>query len=66
MDFVVSADQILKRKESEKIDKFLDLARGLKKLRNTEVMVILIIVSALGTLPKDLEKKLKKWRSEGK
>ena len=31
MDFAVAADHSLKIKESEKIDKYLDLARGLKK-----------------------------------
>ena len=32
VDFAVPADHIVKRKESKKRDKYLDIARGLKKL----------------------------------
>ena len=39
----------MKIKQSEKVDKFLDPARGLKKLWNMRVTVISIVVSALGT-----------------
>ena len=34
MDFAISADHRAKLKESEKKDKYLDLSRDLKKLRN--------------------------------
>ena len=41
-------------------DKYLDLARELKKkLRNMGVTLILIIIGALGTVPKGLEKRLR-------
>ena len=40
-------------KESEKIDKYLDLARELKKLWNMKVMVIPIIVGFLETVYQD-------------
>ncbi len=43
-------------KESKKIDKYLDLARKLKKLWNMKVMVILIVIGALGMVPKALGK----------
>ena len=43
-------------KENKKIDKYLDLARELKRLWNIKVMVIPLIFGALGTVPK--EKKL--------
>ena len=46
----------MKIKESEKIDKYLDLARGLKKLWNMEMAVISIVVSTLGMVPKSLGK----------
>ena len=42
-------------KENEKIGKYLDLARELKKLWNMKVIVIPIVVGALGTVPKKLE-----------
>ena len=50
MDFDVPADLRVKIKESEKINKYLDLARGLKKLRNMRVTVISIVVGALVTV----------------
>ena len=62
MDFDVPADHRVKLKENEKRDKCLDLARELKKILNTKVTVILIVIGALGTVtegsvqgPEDLE-----------
>ena len=40
VDFVVPADQRVKLKESEKKDKYIDLAKKLKKLWNMKVAVI--------------------------
>ena len=54
----VPADHRLKMKENEKIDKYLDLVGELKKIWNMKVKVISIVVGALGTVPKSLEKKL--------
>ena len=50
----VQADHKVKLKESEKEDKYLDLAGGLKKLSNMKVIVIQIVIGALGTLTKGL------------
>ena len=50
MDFTVSANQRVKIKESEKRDKYLDLAR--------EMTVIPIVIGALGTIPKALVNEL--------
>ena len=36
MDFAISADRMVKMKESEKRDKYLDLARELKKRMEQE------------------------------
>ena len=55
MNFVVLADCRVKLKESEKRDKYLDLARELKNLWNMKVTVILIVIGALGTVIKGLE-----------
>ena len=53
-------------KETEKIDKYLDLARELKKLWNMKVIVILIVVGAFGMASKDLEKRLMEQEISGR
>ena len=54
-DFTVPAEYWVKLKESEKIDKYVDLARELeKKLCNMKVTVIPIVTGALGTITKEL------------
>ena len=52
MDFAILADHTVK--ESKKLNKYLDLARELKKLWNMEVTVTSVIV---GTISKNQEKK---------
>ena len=47
-----------KQKESEKKDKYLDLARELKKLWNMKVTIVPIVIGALGTMTKGLLKGL--------
>ena len=44
----------VKLKESEKKDKYLDLARELKKQWNVKVMVIPFVIGALGAVTKGL------------
>ena len=66
---VLPSQQIIKckkkRKESKKIDRYLDLARKQKKQQQTNwnmrVTVISIVVGALGTVPKSFGKGLKQW-----
>ena len=53
IDFAVPADHKGKIKESEKRDKYLDLARELKKLWNMKVTVMLVVS---GTVSKRLKK----------
>ena len=60
IDIVVPADASVEKKEQEKMDRYQDLARELKRLWKVETKVISIVVGALGTVPKCLEKKLKK------
>ena len=52
------ADHRIKLKECEKKDKYLDLARELKKLWNMKVTVIPIVIGAFGTVTKGLLKGL--------
>ena len=58
VDFALPADHIINLKESEKKDKYLDLARELKKLWNMKVMIVPIVIGALGTITKGLLKGL--------
>ena len=47
VDFAVPADHRIKLKECEKKDKYLDLARELKKLWNMQVTIIPIVIEGL-------------------
>ena len=58
MDFAVPADHRIKLKECEKKDKYLDLARELKKLWNMKVTIVPIVIGAFGTIAKGLLKVL--------
>ena len=50
VNFAVSTDHRVKLKVSEMKDKYLDLARELKKLRNMKVMIIPIVIDVLTTV----------------
>ena len=52
VDFAAPAEHRVKLKESEKRDKYLDLARELKKHWNMKVTIIQIVIDALGTVTK--------------
>ena len=66
VDFAaISADHRLKIKESEKIDKYLNLAKELKKLLNISMKVIPIVVGALGRVPEGLKKRLEELEIRG-
>ena len=58
VDFAVPADHRIKLKECENRDKYLDLARELKKLWNMKVTIIPIVIGAFGTVSKGLFKGL--------
>ena len=51
----VPADHRIKLKECEKKDKYIDLARELKKLWNMQVTIIPIVIGAFGTVTKGLQ-----------
>ena len=59
IDFAIPYDTRVDNKEVEKIEKYLDLARELKKVWNMKVIVVPLVVGALGTPAKELEKRLK-------
>ena len=55
----VQYDSRIESKENEKVQKYQDLARELRKLWQVKVKVVTVVVGALGTIPKALEKHLK-------
>ena len=58
VDFAVLADHRIKLKEYEKKDKYLDIARELKKLWNMKVTILPIVIGAFGAVTKGLLKGL--------
>ena len=58
VDFAVPADHKINLKECAKNDKYLDLARELKKLWNMKVTIVPIVIGALGSVTKRLLKGL--------
>ena len=58
VDFAVPVDHRIKLKECEKKDKYLDLARELKKLWNMKVSIVPIVIGAFGTVTERLLKGL--------
>ena len=51
-DFLVAADHVLKLEEIKNRNKFLDIPRELRKLRNKNVTVTPIVIGAFGTVTK--------------
>ena len=58
IDFAIPYDSRVNSKEVEKIEKYQDLAREIKKLWGMRVIVIPIVIGTLGTTPKKLKKRL--------
>ena len=56
MDFAVSSDHRIKLKEIKKRDKYLDLAREIKKIWNIKVAMIPIVIVMLGKDTKGMVK----------
>ena len=54
VDFAVKADHRRKLKECKKKDKYLDLARELKKLCNIKLTITPTVIGAFGTVSKEL------------
>ena len=54
VDFAVPAEHRINLKETEKKDKYFDLARELKKLWNMKVTIVPIVIGALGTVTNGL------------
>ena len=59
IDIAVPGDSRVASKENEKVQKYQDLVRELRKLWQVKVKVVPVVVGTLGTIPKALEKHLK-------
>ena len=66
VDFAVPANHRIKLRECEKKNKYLDLAREMKKLRIIKVTIILIVIGAFGTVTKGLLKRLEDMEVGGR
>ena len=58
IDFAIPYDTRVNSKEVEKIEKYQDLAREIKRLWGMRVTVIPIVIGAFGTTPKKLKERL--------
>ena len=58
VNFSVPTDHRINLKEFKKKDKYLDLARKLKRLWNMKVTIVQIVIGAFGTIAKGLLKGL--------
>ena len=54
IDVAIPGDVRVELKEKEKVDKYQDLARELRKLRKVKIRVAPNVIGALGTIPKGL------------
>ena len=66
MKVAVLADHKVKLKETDKKDKYFDLARELKKLWNMNVTVILIVIGALSIVTKRLIRRVEDLEIRGR
>ena len=66
VDFAVPADHRINLKESEKKDKYIDLAKESKKVWNMKGTIVQIVIGAFGTITKGLLKGLEELEVGGR
>ena len=59
IDFAVPGDSRIEEKEKDKIEKYQDLGRKLKKIWNVKVNIMTFVVGSLGAIPKQFGNRLK-------
>ena len=59
IDFAVPRDSRIEEKEKDKIEKYQDLRRELRKIWNVKVKIIPLVVGCLGAIPKQFGNRLK-------
>ena len=65
-DLIIITDHRIKLKGCEKKDRYLDLARELKKLWSMKVTIVPIVIGAFGSITKGLLKVVEDWMLEDK
>ena len=65
VNLAISSNNRMKFKENKKRNKYLDITRELRNLWNMNVILIPIVIGALGTIPKGLERGLKELKIRG-
>ena len=60
VDFAVPFDSRVECKEQEKIEKYQDLVRELKKIWNMPIVMVPLVIGTLGTISKQFKNNLKK------
>ena len=58
IDFAVPYDSRVDNKEAEKMEKYQDFAREIRRLWNTQVKIVSVVIGALGTTPRLLRKRI--------
>ena len=59
LDFAVPGDSRIEEKKKEKIEKYQDLRKELRKICNMRVKIIPLVVGSLGTIPRQFGNRLK-------
>ena len=65
IDFAVPVDSRIEEKEKDKIEKYQDLGRELRKIWNGKVKIIPLVVGSLGAIPKQFGNRLKQIITAG-
>ena len=60
MDFTIPLDYHARKKEKEKIDKYMDLEAEVRRQFRGKAVIVLIVLGALGAVPAKLSESLKK------
>ena len=58
-DFAVPGDNKMEEKEKDKIEKYQDLGKELRKIWNVKVKIKPLVVGSLGAIPKQSDNRLK-------
>ena len=59
LDFAVPGDSRIEEKKKEKIEKYQDLGKELRKIYNMRLKIIPLVVGSLGTIPRQFGNRLK-------
>ena len=55
VDFAIPYDTKIMEREIDKITKYQDIAREIRRLWNVKTQIVPLVIGTLGSMPKDLE-----------